>query len=175
MKTTTWVIGQTWDGAAIAASERVVVKLELTPTALNVGIAAPFHNDPAPPGPPGSLDGLWDYEVVELFLRGSAEAYLELEFGPFGHYLALCLDGPRQVRRSGLSLDYTCERRGERWSGRCAVPAAYLPAGLRSGNAYAIHGNGAARRFLAMRAPGGSEPDFHRLESFAPLSWTGRG
>ena len=33
--------------------------------------------------------GLWDYEVVELFLLNSdTEEYLELEFGPHGHYLA---------------------------------------------------------------------------------------
>ena len=30
--------------------------------------------------------GLWDYEVVEVFLLNSAtEEYLELEFGPHGY------------------------------------------------------------------------------------------
>ena len=52
-------------------------------------VQAKFYNDARPDAQPGYLMGLWDYEVVELFLLNSqTEEYLELEFGPHGHYLA---------------------------------------------------------------------------------------
>jgi len=37
------------------------------------------------------------------------------------------------------------------------------------GNAYAIHGQGSERRYLAAHAVRGAAPDFHRLECFAAL------
>lgn len=52
-------------------------------------VQARFYDDTRPDADPGYLMGLWDYEVVELFLLNSqTEEYLELEFGPHGHYLA---------------------------------------------------------------------------------------
>ena len=52
-------------------------------------VEANFYNDAKPDAEPGYLMGLWDYEVVELFLLNShTEEYLELEFGPHGHFLA---------------------------------------------------------------------------------------
>ncbi|KAI2795361.1 hypothetical protein BLOT_016842, partial [Blomia tropicalis] len=33
------------------------------------------------------MDKLYDYEVVEVFLLGSNEHYLEVELGPRGQYL----------------------------------------------------------------------------------------
>ena len=51
--------------------------LTLTPDpntlgALRVHFTAPFHNDPPPPttacGWSGRCEGLWDYEVLELFI-----------------------------------------------------------------------------------------------------------
>ena len=44
-----------------------------------------------------------------------------------------------------------------------------LPPGLAAANAYAIHGEGSARRYLAWTPVPGPAPDFHRLEYFAPL------
>ena len=173
MKKTRLVIANTWDGESIGEEERVTIDLELSDTTMNVDIDAPFHNDPPPETPAGSLDGLWEFEVVELFLRGDADTYLELEFGPFGHYLALRFNAYRQVLESGgLALQYECGRRGDRWSGRARLPVRHLPVGLRSCNAYAMHGADKIRRYLALYPPGGSEPDFHRLEGFRPLSWT---
>lgn len=171
MKVTRLSIEATWDGHAIGADEQVAIDLILADTRLNVEIDAPFHNDPRPNAAAGSFDGLWDYEVVELFLRGDGDIYLELEFGPLGHFLALSLDGYRERQTSGLAIDYECSITGPRWTGRAAIPATYLPAGMRSCNAYAIHGSGNARRYLAVYPSGGREPDFHQLESFRPLSW----
>ena len=50
---------------------------------LSVSICAPYFGDPVPDGgvPGRPFYRLWDFEVVEVFLLGEGEKYLELEFG----------------------------------------------------------------------------------------------
>jgi hypothetical protein len=136
--------------------------------ALAVEVEAPDHSDAPPPGPPGPTPRLWEHEVVELFLLGDAERYLEIELGPHGHHLVLSLHGRRRVEQQGLAIEYEARREGGRWGGRARVPRIWLPPGLARCNAYAIHGEGAARRHLAAFPVPGAEPDFHRLERFGP-------
>jgi len=133
-------------------------------------VDAPFHGDPPPAAAPGPVDRLWDYEVVELFLLGEDERYLEIELGPGGHHLVLALAGRRELVASGLPLDFAAHIDGARWSGRASLPLHRLPPGLRAANAYAIHGTGPARRHLAAHPVPGPLPDFHRLDAFPPLS-----
>jgi len=162
-------VAHTWDGAAVGADERVGLELTLGADPWQLRVEAPYHSDPAPPEPAGSRDRLWELEVVELFLLGAGERYLEVELGPHGHYLVLELDGVRRVQRQGVAIEYRAAIQGGRWTGRARLPAELLPPGLRAWNAYAIHGQGAARRYLAAHAVRGAAPDFHRLECFAPL------
>lgn len=112
--------------------------------------------------------------VVELFLLGDDERYLELEFGPHGHHLALALRGSRHVEVSGLPLDFSASRTDRRWRGRARLAGALLPTRLRAFNAHAIHGQGASRRCLSAHPLTGDEPDFHQLRSFALLRWPER-
>lgn len=172
MKSTNLEIAHTWDGAPVGADERVRLQLALDGRRLALEVDAPFHGDPAPPAPAGSLDGLWEFEVVELFLLGADERYVELELGPFGHYLALELEGARRVRRRGLPLAVGSERGNGRWHARAELDAALLPPGLRAGNACAMHGQGPARRYLSCHPLPGPQPDFHRLHGFRPLDWS---
>lgn len=158
-----------WDGAALGAWECASLELELGADPFEVRVDAPYHGDPPPPEPAGSRHGLWEFEVVELFLLGAGERYLELELGPHGHYLVLELDGVRRPQRQGIPIEYRCAIEGARWVGRALLPAELLPPGLRAWNAYAIHGQGAARRYLAAHPVPGAAPDFHRLACFGPL------
>jgi hypothetical protein len=167
-------IGQTWEGAPIGAEEAVDLRLVFSPRELRIELEAPFHGDPAPAAPPGPVERLFDFEVVEVFLLGRDERYLEVELGPHGHHLVLELRGARQVERSLLPLEYRAEIRGRRWRGVARVPAGLLPPGLARANAYAIHGQGEARRYLAWQAVPGPAPDFHRLERFAPIRGSGQ-
>lgn len=162
-------IRSTWDGAALRDDEQAWIEIAVG-DALEVTLEARFHGDPAPATPPGRCFGLWDFEVVELFLLGEADRYLELEFGPHGHWLALRLAGRRQIVDRDVALAFDAERSGGRWRGRARVERTQLPPGLFAANAYAIHGVGPARRHLAWQPVPGPAPDFHRLECFAPLA-----
>ena len=162
-------IERLWNGEPARADETVRLTLERSTAMLTIEIDAIFHGDPPPDAPIGSTDRLWEHEVVELFLLGDDDHYLELEFGPHGHYLAIALHGTRHVATSGATLDFAAVPTNGHWHGRAHVPVRLIPAGLRAFNAYAMHGLAASRRHLAAHPLGGTAPDFHQLQSFASL------
>jgi hypothetical protein len=159
------IVERSWDGSAIR-DDGPKLELSFTESELVVDIDAPYHGDPKPAAPRGYCPKLWEHEVVELFLLGSRERYLELEFGPHNHYVALRLAGVRQVQAEGMTLAYVAEIEGQRWSGRAHVPLEWLPPELCRFNAYAIDGEAARRRYWARFGVPGARPDFHRLECF---------
>ena len=164
-------ITQTWDGDRAEPGE--VVHVTLSRSAARdwiLEIDAPFHADRPPPGPEGSTPRLWDYEAVELFLLSPPDRYLEVEIGPHGHFWVLSLRGVRRPIREGIPLDVVTTRNGPRWQARARISREDVPRAASRVNAYALHGAGADRRFLAFQAVPGSAPDFHRLERFATLT-----
>lgn len=169
------VVGAAWDGARIGADEAVTLTVDESADEWIVTVEAPFHNDPPPCAAPGPLDGLWEYEVVELFVCGddAAPTYTEIEVGPHGHYLVLQLRGVRNVIARMLPIRYDARVRGARWSGVARIPRHLLPPPPHRINAYAIHGVGARRRYLAMNPVPGANPDFHRPDRFVPMGGTG--
>ncbi len=162
-------VESTWDGQPIPAEERVTVGLRRTARGLKMFIEAPHYGDPLPPGPPGPTEGLWQFEVVELFLCGPGERYLEVELGPGGHHLVLLLEGIRNPVHRGLPLEVLCLQQGGFWVAATELPQAWLPPEPWRANAYAIHGVGDSRRYLAHAPVPGPAPDFHRLQHFPPL------
>lgn len=172
------VVDHLWDGAPILAAEQVVITLRAVGDGLVLEVDAPFHGDPAPMGPPGSTDRLWEHEVVELFVaeadpRGALPRYTEIELGPHGHHLVLRLEGVRRPVTRGLALPYRVSLDASasppRWRGEAHLDRTLLPPAPHRGNAYSIHGVGAARRHLAWAPVPGAQPDFHRLERFRDL------
>ncbi len=166
-------IASVWDGSPALASEVVHLELGLG-DALTIDVDAPWHGDPAPSGPAGVRQALWEWEVVELFLVGAGDRYTEIELGPHGHHLGLRLHGVRQPVETGFPIDWQVRREGDRWRGRARVGLDQLPAEILSFNAYAIHGTD-DRRYLAHVPVPGPAPDFHRLECFAPWPVRQRG
>jgi hypothetical protein len=159
-------VGKTYDGDVVGPLEQVSLRLSGLPESLLLEIEAPFHDDPPPEKVAGSTPGLWDFEVVELFVCGPEEDYIEIEVGPHGHYLALRLSGVRQPIEAGMLLQVETAITGQTWRGRVHIPREALPEGPHRINAYAIHGQGASRRYLAAFPTGGAAPDFHCLNSF---------
>lgn len=160
-----------WDGSPLVADEsaRLVLRADEGRDLVELGVEARYFGDAAPGEGPGRLDGLWEFEVVELFLLGRDEHYLEIELGPHGHWLALALEGRREVIDASVPIGFDASIRESRWRGRAQIPRSALPPGLDRANAYAIHGMGASRRYLAMTPVPGPHPDFHRLECFEPI------
>lgn len=164
----TLTVDRTWDDQPIGADEQARVELVVEPAGLGIRIDAPFHGDPLPPGLPGPTPGLWNFEVVEIFVLGPDARYTEIEIGPMGHHLVLRLAGRRRPVAEGLPLHVSVGRRGGQWQADAFLAIEHLPPRPWSVNAYAIHGRGAARRYLAAHAVPGPQPDFHRLDAFAP-------
>jgi len=193
---------RTWDSQIPVERPTITITITPTPTqekqrtgdgegdkGLLITVDAPFFNDPKLPpdvgNVPGRVDGLWDYEVVEVFLLGEEDKYLEIELGPKGHYLVYSLHGVRNVTQPDLILESysattypspggvgSCEEKSWRWRGEAFIPFHYLPQNLTKFNAYAIYKSNQERTYMALfPVPPGkfTQPDFHRLESFQPI------
>ena len=179
-----WTIERTWDGETVEVAARVDCTLRHDGETLVWTIDAPWHGDPPPtdghgrPATVGSTPKLWEHEVVELMLLGDDDRYMELEVGPYGHYLALQLAGVRNVVAQGMALDVQAQPLpdgdvgpdGARWRATVTLPLALLPAGRLRLNAFAIAGDGPARRYLALFPALGERPDFHVLDVFEDLA-----
>ena len=97
-------------------------------------------------------------------------SYVELEFGPHGHYLALSLTRPRVIAEKHLPIEYQSEIKDERWIGRAKISRDLLPKRLIQLNAFAISGVGQGRRYLSWSPLPGAKPDFHQPASFPNLT-----
>jgi len=143
-------------------------------------VEAPFYDDPRVPEgtPPGRLDGLWEYEVIEVFLLGDDETYLEIEVAPGGNFLVYYLEGVRNATDTDLLIDYVAKisENRERWEGTAFVPWEYLPPGFAKFNAYAIHKSDPDKIFMSLfpvpvpEDPDDDDgPDFHNLQPFQDI------
>ena len=162
-------IACTWDGVPLATSARTAVRLALADDRLRIDVDAPFAGDPAPPGH-GSVPGLWEHEVVELFVFGSEGRYTEIELGPHGHWLVLRFDGVRRRVDEGHAIAFAARIDGARWRGTAWIPIELLPALAVRCNAFRISGRGPERRYEAAVPVPGERPDFHRPDVGA--TWT---
>ncbi len=170
--------GWVWGGEAAPEEERATLELaDGGGAGLLVRVESPFFGDPPPPGPPGPTAGLWEHEVVELFVaaadRDDRVDYTEIELSPHGHHLVLRFAGVRRMVEAGLRLDYRAGVEGDRWHGEATVPWSYLPRAPHRAAVFALHRRGDERRHLAsVRLPGG-RPDFHQPRRFGRVDLPG--
>jgi len=163
---------KTWNDIPID-HKPVVIQMEQSSDgqSIQLMVTAPFFNDPTnPEGAPGQpFLGLWEYEVVELFLANDENQYVEIELCPWGQHLVLLLNGTRNAIRHSLPLQFTVENRNaDEWRGRAVIPLDYLPPRVTKMNAYAIHGSDSRRVYEALYpTPTGlfADPDLYSLFS----------
>jgi len=160
------VVASTWDGEPLPADGQARIDVVRDGALLTASIDAPFAGDPPPPHAAGSTWELWEHEVVELFLVSSDERYVELEWGPHGHHLALRLHGRRTIVEKHLPLTYEATLTGGRWQGSATIAIAELCLPVTHVNAFAIRGVGDRRRYMAAYPLGTAAPDFHALEGY---------
>jgi len=175
-----------WNGAPINHAPITFYISAQDSRAVRISVSGPFFNDPDPPpcAAGTACDGLWDYEVAEVFFLGKKEKYLEIELSPHGQHLLLLLNGVRKKFMDKLPIKYTAtiDRANNTWTGTAIIPIDYFPPDVSKINAYAIHGSGVNRRYESLYPASSdvSNPDFHRLEFFKPfdleamftLSWS---
>ncbi|XP_046637300.1 UPF0462 protein C4orf33 homolog isoform X2 [Daphnia pulicaria] len=168
-------IERTWDDQPLTHRPATIELRSLNDESFQMDVEGKFFNDPQNPGGAAGepFMGLWDFEVIELFLANDANQYVEIEVGPWGQHIVLLLNGVHKAIRHSLPLDYKVVERTETgsWQGRAIIPTAYLPPNVTKINAYAIHGSGANRTYEALYpVPQGrfENPDFHRLDFFRP-------
>ena len=162
-------ITRNWDGTPASPNDISEIVFSLKAEKIVINVEAPFYDDPPPSGPAGEKDGLWNFEVVELFLLGRGGRYLEIEIGPHGHSLILALHSVRRVSGRRSPLHCTTRINGNRWQGVMTLSpeAELLP--FTHVNAYTIHGQGPHRRYLAASPVPGERPDFHQPARFIAL------
>ncbi|HRE87834.1 MAG TPA: hypothetical protein PK095_01730 [Myxococcota bacterium] len=161
-------IGHEWSGVGL--DERLVVVVHEG----GVSVEGPLFGEDTRPQGEGFCARLWEHEVVEVFLGRDDGGYVELEVGPFGHWLVLEFSGYRQgTAVHGVVNSHRVEVVSGRWFGELVMEPHWwreVLAGSTTGNAYAIHTSGGRRRYCAaFFATGGSPPDFHRRDVWRPL------
>jgi hypothetical protein len=178
-------IDQTWHGEVLAESEQIKVVLDfLDEQRLSVHLIAPYFRNEAPPCPSGSTWGLWQYEVVEVFLIWDTHQYLEIEMGPHGHHLLLALDGIRQIKQAFIPVNYEAQILGDFWQGTLFLDLAkpilkdsyvsrFKWQNLKALNAFAIHQplkmeTAKEKRFCVAFAVAkqNEAPNFHCIDRF---------
>lgn len=159
-----------WDGTQISTQDEVHVHIERLPSGLSLEIDAPYYGDVAPEQPACSLWGLWNYEVVEIFLVGADGRYLEAEFGPHGHHLLLWLDAPRNIVQKHLPVSFRSSIVEKRWYGSVHIDASILPEKIVKWNLFSIHGQDTHRVYQCMQPLGTAQPDFHQPHRFPLFS-----
>ena len=162
-----FIIKYTWDGFLLPENEWVYFSLLFLENGdLEINIEAPFYDDPPPEGKKGSFWQLWEYEVAEIFLVGENGHYTELEFSPHGHYLTLCLDGPRSVISKEATLQYKSTIIEKIWKGHSIVPQNLLPSSIHRVNCFSIYGQNENRKYLSYSPLPNKEPNFHQPDRF---------
>lgn len=143
-----------------------------------------------PQAGPGFLDGLWEHDVVELFLTSSSPedpkpAYVELETGPAGHWLALAFRGARRrdAELASLEPEIRTQIHDAGWSGSARFPLAALKPWLgpdrqgaeaqpswRGLACACLTLGGGERLLLASQQLPGERADFHQPARWLPLT-----
>lgn len=163
------VVATTWDGHPLPPSDHVQIDVSSSNDLLSVELSAPFAGDPAPAAPPGSTWELWEHEVVELFLVAEGDRYVELEWGPYGHHLALRLHGRRTIVQKHLPMALQATRGAGRWRGVATLEMSELYLPVLRVNAFAIRGTAGRRRYMTAYPLGTAQPDFHALDGYPPV------
>lgn len=165
-------IDRLWDGS-MCPDDRLWADVFVSQAkdGLHVRVQAPMlHEQKVPDAPIGSrVEGLWEYDVVELFLVGPGHQYLEIELGAGGHFLVLGFDSIRHRSDAYESFAPALrfEKTGEKiWMSSLTIPWKMVTENLRALNAFAIM----AGQFLAYSSVPGEQPDYHQPDRYPSAS-----
>ena len=119
--------------------------------------------------------GLWEYDVVEVFLRrGKSEGdYLELQASPFKQFFALRVIEPRKVTQEPEHLKSKINTKitSDGFEAEFQIELDDLPGegDVIIGNLFACLGTPDKRKYFAINPNLETVPDFHRPDLFIKL------
>ncbi len=121
--------------------------------------------------------GLWDWDVVELFLSANdTPVYYELQLSPLGQYFELEIFEPRKRfnKQFASGFGHSVNRLGaDAWQAEFKIPLSKLgwngKVDTLRGNAFAILGEPGAKSYLSLNLPEQEKPDFHLPQYFDRL------
>lgn len=124
--------------------------------------------------------GLWDWDVVELFVScgggASRTPYYEFQVSPLGQQFELEVFEPRKRTNRDFRSGLVCSARiskGMGWEGELSVPLDRLgwngDSSTVFGNAFAILGGPGAKTYWSLFLGPQQTPDFHLPQEFHPL------
>ncbi len=159
-------INSMWNGSPASGELHAQVQLRPKNDGLFVRVRGQsLVEQERPHEPEGSrVDGLWRYDVIEIFLVGANNHYIEVELGAFGHWLVLGFNGVRAL--SNTYIDFapriSHQRTQESWESCMLIPWNLLPLPIVRMNAFAI----LKGEFLAFQKVPGAKPDFHQPQIY---------
>jgi hypothetical protein len=140
--------------------------------------AASSHSNPALARDAAQW-GLWDWDVVELFIqpRANDPTYYEFQVSPLDQFFELEIFEPRKRFNKEYSsgFGHKASSRPGGWTAEMRISLAKLgwngEATTLRGNAFAIIGGGAPspRSYWSLFLSQQQKPDFHLPEKFLPL------
>jgi len=159
--------------ADVCPDDRLWAEVNLSQSikGIHVQVRGPMlHEQRIPEAPIGErVDGLWNFDVIEVFFVGPGHQYLELELGAGGHWLLLGFDRIRHRSREYASLKPIvryAKDSDKTWSSEITLPLNLIPENLRAMNAFAIM----AGQFLSLAPLPGEKPDFHQPDVYPSVS-----
>lgn len=122
--------------------------------------------------------GLWDWDVIEVFLqpRSGDPTYYEFQVSPLGQHFELEIFEPRKRFNKEFKSGFTVSTRElsglNSWAAQMRIPLKNLGWDGRleslKGNAFAILGND-PRTYWSLSLPAQDQPDFHLPHHFVSL------
>jgi hypothetical protein len=119
--------------------------------------------------------GLWNYDVVEIFLHreNNHGHYLELQASPLQQFFALLVKEPRKTteKPKKISVKIESEIVSGGFNVSFTIPLEDIPGegSTITGNLFACLGNPDERSYFAINPNLESVPDFHRPDLFLEL------
>lgn len=167
-----FTVNAMWDGSP-CGDERLHAEVWITKkqAGLSIRVHAPQLEGQSVPNAPVDtrVEGLWNFDVVELFFVGEDGKYTEVEIGAGGNYLVLAFDGVRQRSNdfAGREFDHRhSSTTPGTWQTAMTIPWDALPEKIMRMNAFVIAGG----HHLAMSPVPGTEPDFHQPDVFPEVT-----
>jgi alpha-galactosidase len=126
----------------------------------------------------GRRDHLWDRDVAEAFLQPDPSReryYREFEVSPNGMWIDLDIfPGGLADLKSGMKRSVFLDEKAHHWAAELAIPMKALtpsfdPKAVWRANFYRVEGKEEPRGYLAWRATGTPEPNFHVPAEFGRL------